>query len=442
MSAFKAYDIRGIYGEDITEELAYRLGYFIPRLFMCNKVLVGYDTRLSSESLYDALCEGITDSGADVYSLGLATTPMVYYATAKKGFPASVQITASHNAKQYNGFKISRENAIPVGGDSGLLELEQMVLTQKIEKSTKKGTVIPYSIREEYIAFLREKQKDFSNLKIVIDCSNGMTSLIARELFGESATYLFDTLDGTFPNHEPNPLIEANCKKLMEVVKQTGADIGIVFDGDGDRAVIVDETGAFVSPDLNIAIMAKELIRQPGEFVLHDIRTSKSVSEYIAQCGGKPYMWKVGHAFAKMKMRELNAVYGGELAGHYYFREFFYCDSAALAVIHILNMLAQRKQEGSTLSGLVKEIVKYAYSGEINFEVSNKEAAIQKVKKLFEQEKPVRVFNFDGIRCEYADFWYNLRLSNTENYVRLVCEAKTNEKMQEVIDKISSALQE
>ncbi|MCD6091209.1 MAG: hypothetical protein J7J72_06890, partial [Bacteroidales bacterium] len=333
MNAFKAYDIRGVYNRDFNKDDIYKIGFFLPRLMKSNKVLVGRDVRTSSPEIYKYLTKGITDSGADVYNTGLATTPMIYWGTAQYGFDASVMITASHNPKQYNGLKFSASNALPVGYDSGLSDLEQLVLNEKIEPATVKGKIIENDYRAEYLAFQKEKLKDVSNLNIAVDVSNGMAGLFIRDILGDNVHYIFEDLDGTFPNHEANPLEPENIVDAQKLVKETKADIGVIFDGDADRVMFVDENSRFISPDLIIALLANHFLKEKkaGVRVLQDIRTSKAVGEYVDKFNGEMHMWRVGRAYAALKLREIDGLFGGELAGHYYFKEFFYSDSGLLA---------------------------------------------------------------------------------------------------------------
>lgn len=440
MGAFKAYDIRGIYGKEITEDLAYRIGFFLPSLLEAKKVLVGRDVRLSSESLFHALAHGITDSGADVYDLGLATTPFVYFCTAMYGFSASVQITASHNPKEYNGFKVSRAGALPVGYDTGLSNLEKRVADGLIVPSANRGRIVKFDKRQDYIDFFKP-YLPASGLTIAVDCSNGMASLLIKDILGNSPVYINDELDGSFPNHEPNPLEEKNVEQLSALVKRIGADIGIIYDGDGDRVVFTDEQGNFISPDLIVAVMGHYFLEKEKGNVLYDIRTSRSVTEYIEKLGGTPHMWKVGHAFAKVKLRELKAIYGGELAGHYYFRDFFHCDSGILASLIVLTVVGRMKKQGVAFSSLIRSIVKYAFSGEINFKIERKEEAMNSLlDECTKREKPIAVYDFDGYRIEFPDWWFNVRPSNTEPYLRLVVEAKDSTSLAQRLGELRAVL--
>lgn len=440
MKGFKAYDIRGIYNKDFNADDIYRVGYFLPKLLSADKILVGRDVRSSSDEMFTALCSGINDFGADVYDAGLATTPMIYWGTAKHNFPASVQITASHNPPEYNGLKISKGQALPVGYESGLNELEKLVHEEKVKPLSCRGIVEEFELSHEYVKFLR-RWIDFTDISMAIDCSNGMASLLVKKLFGDTPEYLYDTLDGSFPNHEPNPLIEKNVEDLKKLVKEKGVDIGIIFDGDADRVMFVDEKGSFISPDLMIGILGLYFLEKEKGPVLHDIRTSRGVSEYIERLGGKPYMWKVGHAYAKVKLREIGAVYGGELAGHYYFRDFYNCDSGMLAAILVLNVVSRLKGRGKTVSEIVREVNPYAFSGEINFRIEKKQEAMEALKQTFtEKEKPSAVYDFDGYRIEFPDWWFNVRPSNTEPYLRLVVEGKTRDLMESKLNEIENVL--
>lgn len=439
MGAFKAYDIRGVYGQDFTKDTVYRIGTFLPGLLQASYVVVGRDVRTSSPEIFQALCDGITDAGCDVWDIGLATTPMVYYSTVHFNAEASVQITASHNPPQYNGLKISRKGAIPVGYDTGLKELEHLVTTQEVKKAAVKGKVIKKDALTPYIAFQKQYVPDVSNLDISIDCSNGMSSILIHDLLGERPHYLYDTLDGTFPHHEPNPLEEKNCKDLEAAVLANHSDVGVIYDGDADRVMFIDERGRFIQPDYITAVIGSELLSKEKGNTLVDIRTSRSTTEYLASLGSNVTIWKVGHAFAKMKIREIHGIFGGELAGHYYFRDFFNCDSGILASMIVLKVVARLKKEGKTFSSFVDSIVKYANSGENNFKLVHKDEAM---KALYDAYAPNadRVLDFDGYRIEYKTWWFNVRKSNTEPYLRLVVEAKDKALLDEKFAELSAII--
>ena len=446
MGAFHAYDIRGVYNVDFDKYTAYKVGYFIPELLSADKVLVGRDARTSSPEIHEYLLKGITDAGADVYDIGLSTTPMVYFGTAHYGFKASVQITASHNPAEYNGLKVSRENALPVGYDTGLGQIREWIESGRacIPAETR-GQVRPMDIKADYLAFLLKYKEDWSGLKIAMDVSNGMASLFVRDIFGDQPSYIYEEMDGSFPNHEPNPLVQKNVEDLKRLVAQTGADIGVIFDGDADRVMFVDENSRFISPDLMIAVLGHYFLEERGEkgYIHQDIRSSKAVGEYLATMGGIMNTWRVGRAYAALKLREIDGVYGGELAGHYYFRDFFYSDSGLLAAILILNVVAKMKAKGVSLSQLIGRIEKYQNSGEINFRVEDKVGAMDAVRDHFMSlEKSTAYMDFDGYRVEFPQWWFNIRPSNTEPYLRFLCEAVTKELLDEKVASVRKILAE
>jgi len=441
MKAFKAYDIRGIYNEDFNKEDAYKIGYFLPELLQADNVLVGRDARVSSDEIFEYLAQGIIDSGANVYNVGLATTPMVYYITAKHKFAASVQITASHNSREYNVMKISKADAIPVCVDTGLNTLLDMIQNREIYIADKKGKIVDYRVKDEYVEFLKTYVQDYSDIKMAVDCSNGMAGLLIKKLLGKKPVYLYEDMDGSFPNHEPNPLIESNVEDLKKTVVDEKCDIGVIFDGDADRVMFVDEMGKFISPDLMIGFMAHYFLEKEKGAVLEDIRTSKAVKQYVENLGGKMHTWRVGRAYATPKLREINGIYGGELAGHYYFRDFFYSDSGILASLIVLNLVSKFKKEGKVLSQLIAEIGKYANSGEINFKIEQKEEAMEVLKDYFvAEEEPMEILDFDGYRLEFKDWWFNVRPSNTEPYLRLLAEADDEKILNKKIKEIKTIL--
>lgn len=446
MGAFHAYDIRGIYGVDFDKTTAYKVGYFLPSLLKTDKVLVGRDCRTSSDEIHDNLIKGITDAGADVYDIGLSSTPMVYFATANYGFNASVQITASHNPAEYNGMKVSRENALPVGYDAGLGQIKEWIEEgRETPIAAKRGTVYEKDIHKDYIDFMLKYKGDYSDLNIAFDLSNGMANLFAKEIYGEKPHYLFDTLDGRFPNHEPNPLVAKNVEPLRQLVKKVKADIGVIYDGDADRVMFVDENGDFVAPDLVIAMMAKYFCDERGAknpLVLQEIRSSKAVAEYLQKYNADVHTWRVGRAFAAPKLREIDGLWGGELAGHYYFKDFFYSDSGLLASMIVLRIVAALKKEGKTFSQQIAEIAGYENSGEINFRLEDKAGAMKAVCDHFRATlgEPQKFMDFDGFRLEYPTWWFNVRPSNTEPYLRFICEATTQEELQARIAEVSDIL--
>lgn len=426
MSFFKAYDMRGVYGKDFDLETVYAIGRWLPTLLEASSLLVGRDVRDSSDAIFETLCRGLTESGCDVDNMGLATTPMVYYFTAKKGYQGSVQITASHNPKEHNGMKVSRAGALPVGYETGLAQLEKYVLSGALPPATEhRGVVREVRFQDEFVRDLKKNAPCLADLKVGVDCSSGMGALVMRDLLGNSPIYINEVLDGTFAAHPPNPLEVENCAQLIHLVQERGLDVGVIFDGDADRVMFIDEAGTFVQPDYLIAILARRYIRaEPGCTVIHDIRTSRGVIESLQAAGAQTVMGKVGHAYAKVLMRETGAACGGELAGHYYFRDFYFCDSGELAAMLILEEIAAAQREGVTFSELVAPICCYANSGEMNFHVEDKQGAMAAVLKSLEEfGEPQAFFDFDGYRVEFESWWLNVRPSNTEPYLRLIIEA-------------------
>lgn len=435
MGAFKAYDIRGVYNRDFNKEDVYKIGYFLPELLSTDKILVGRDVRTSSPEIFAYFCKGVEDAGAEVYDLGICTTPMVYWATAQYGFKASVMITASHNPKEYNGLKISRENALPVGFDTGLGQLERWLKERVVLPKENKGKTVDFDKKADYIRFQKQwVSEDTDYLKISVDCSNGMASMFIHELLGNKPHYIFDTLDGTFPNHEANPLEPENIVDICREVQKNNSDIGVIFDGDADRVMFVDEKSRFISPDLMIAVLGNYFLKEKGlkGKVLQDIRTSKSVRAYVEKLGSTMEMWRVGRAYAALKLREIDGIYGGELAGHYYFRDFNYSDSGLMACSLLLGIFAKFKREGVKVSEVIDSIATYANSGEVNFKLDNKQQAMEALRGHFTQEEePQAFYDFDGYRIEFKEWWFNVRPSNTEPYLRLIMEATSQKLLEE-----------
>ena len=456
MGFFKAYDMRGTFGVDFDLDTVYKVGLALPKVVKGKRWLVGRDCRTTSDAVHDALVKGLSESGAEVSDLGHCTTPMVYYFTAADGFDGSVMITASHNPPKDNGLKVSKATALPVGYANGLNEVERLVLDSNAKQSSNPGNQtikqLPSAL-SRYIAWQqgRVNLAALSGLKFAIDCSNGMFSLFVREMFPD-AVLLNDTPDGTFPAHSPNPLKAEAREQIAKIVREKGLDCGVIFDGDADRAMFVDERGEFVQPDYLIPIVARatmgsEELRVKSEElgkakIIHDVRTSRGAIETLREDGFEPVMVPVGHAFAKPILREIGALCGGELAGHYYFSEFFGCDSGLLAATRILGEIAKARQAGKTFSEMMKPIVsRYANSGEINFKVDNKEAAIERVlavaKSLGEETGRSEI---DGYRLEYRDGWISVRKSNTEPYLRLLVECRTKEMLDNWVRCLSGAV--
>lgn len=435
--------MRGEFGVDFDLDTVYRIGRWLPVILHAHRFLIGRDVRVTSHQIHDVLCKGLTETGVKVDDMGLATTPMVYFMTAKEAYDASVQITASHNPPNHNGMKVSKVGALPVGYDAGLGELERRVLSGKLPpKGPIPGVYHEVSYRDDFVRWLMKWGFDFSDIRFGVDCSDGMASLMVHDLFQKRGVYINDKMDGRFPHHSPNPLDPASREQLAQLVRENHLDCGVIFDGDADRVMFLDETGAFVSPDLLIPIIARHFLKnEPGATVIHDIRTSRGAIEALHALGAKTVMGKVGHAYAKVLMRQTKAVCGGELAGHYYFRDFFFCDSAGLASMVVLAALNEAKTLGQTFSQMMKPICTYANSGEINLKIQDKDAAIQAALKAAEAfGEPIGKEDFDGVRLELPDGWVNIRKSNTEPYLRLIAEAKDPAVLKERVAVLREAL--
>ena len=464
MSFFKAYDMRGTFGVDFDLETVYKVGKALPQVVKGRRWLVGRDCRVTSKDVRDALVKGLEEAGAEVTDLGLCTTPMVYFFTAEEDFDGSVMITASHNPPSDNGLKVSMRTALPVGYANGLNEVERIVNTEPASQGISEQAGSPSenlpAISEiknpalkTYVEWMKARKPDFGGLRIGIDCSNGMAAILVHELFPE-AVVINDTLDGRFPNHSPNPLKAEAREQIVSLVRKKRLDCGVIFDGDADRCMFVDERGEFVQPDYLIPIVARATLaagnraieqskQSNNPKIIHDVRTSRGAIEELRHMGCEPVMVPVGHAFAKPTLRKIGAVCGGELAGHYYFSEFHGCDSGVLAALRILGEVAKAKAGGKTFSEMMRPISGvYANSGEMNFKVEDKDAAIVRVLSCAATSlpPPVSRSEIDGIRIEYADAWVNIRKSNTEPYLRLIVECDTADRLENWIIVLKGAI--
>jgi len=445
MSApFKAYDVRGIYGTEVTEDLAYRLGRAYCDLISPKEVVVGHDMRPSSEPLSESLIRGLTEGGSDVTYIGLASTDMMYFTVINEEADGGVVITASHNPAKYNGLKFVRQAAIPMGIDSGLAEIEEMVRSGSFGQTRRTGKVIKKDVLEDFIAFMRGfvDPAKLTAMKVVVDTGNGMGGMIVPRLFEESPVKiipLFFELDGTFPNHEANPLIPENRRDLVSKVLEEKADLGIGLDGDADRAFFVDEKGEYCSADFILGLLAQPvLLTHPGAKIVYDVRCSDYVRDTVKKFGGTAHMGKVGHAYAKNFMREIGAEFGGEVSGHYYFKykdAFF--DSGNLTALLLLKVLSDRKEK---LSQAMAETENYYISGEINSTVSDPDAVMKRIRERYKNRG--RMVTIDGISIIGDTWWFNVRQSNTEPLVRLNCEAEAEEKMENLRDEVLAVIRE
>ena len=428
---FKAYDIRGIYPEQLNAEMAERIGRAFVVHTGAKKVVIGRDMRPHSVPLFEALAKGVMAQGADVIDIGLCSTPMSYHANGKLGADGSIMITASHNPAEWNGFKLCRKGAVPISGATGIADIEALALANEWTDAEKPGTLSTYDIAQEYASFLRSHAKMDRKLKVVVDYANAMGSY---EIAGIEDLFeiipMYKELDGTFPNHEANPLHTSTLDALRAKVKETGADFGAGFDGDADRCGFVDDQGEIIPMDMFTALIAQDILStDKGATILYDLRSSRAVPECIAEHGGRPVMSRVGHAFIKAQMREENAVFAGELSGHYYFRENFVAESQGLAMIKLANLICKENQKVSTMVDPLRK--KYVQSGEINSKVADVPAILNAIKEKYSDGN---MFELDGISVEYSNWWFNVRASNTEPLLRLIVEADTKELMEEKRD--------
>ncbi len=423
---FKAYDIRGVVPDELDEDVAAAVGAAFVKLTGARQIVTLHDMRTSSEPLAAAIARGATGQGANVIAGGLGSTDMVYYASGFLDVPG-IMVTASHNPAKYNGLKLCKAGAKPVGIETGLAQIKQYV-SDGVPAGQTRGTITDKDLLPGYASYLK-KLVDLSGirpLKVVVDAGNGMAGhTVPTVLAGLPVELvpLYFELDGTFPNHEANPIDPENLRDLREAVTEHRADIGLAFDGDADRCFVVDEKGEIVSPSVLTALIAtRELRREPGATVIHNLITSRAVPEIITENGGTPVRTRVGHSFIKAKMAETNAIFGGEHSGHFYFRDFWFADSGMLAALHALAALGTSTVP---LSQLLAEYSRYVASGEINSEVTDAAAVTAKVKRAYAGRPGVRTDELDGLTVEADNWWFNLRPSNTEPLLRFNAEAPT-----------------
>ncbi len=436
----KAYDIRGVVPDDVDEDLARAVGGAFVRLTGATTIVTAHDMRESSGPLSAAFAAGATAQGADVIEAGLASTDMLYFAAGKFDMPGAM-FTASHNPAKYNGIKLCRAGAAPVGQESGLREIRTMIEDGVPEYDGPQGSVSQRDVLSEYADYVRGLVPGLQGirpLKVVVDAGNGMGGHTVPTVFAPlplDVTELFFELDGSFPNHEANPIDPENLRDLQAKVREVGADIGLAFDGDADRCFVVDERGEIVSPSVLTALIAvRELAREPGSTIIHNLITSHAVPEIVGQHGGVAVRTRVGHSFIKGEMARTGAIFGGEHSGHFYFRDFWRADSGMLAALHVLAALGG--QDGP-LSGLLSEYSLYAASGEINSEVDDQAGAAAAIEAAYASRKGVTVDHLDGLTVQLSDgAWFNVRPSNTEPLLRLNVEAKDDAAMAAVRDDV------
>ncbi|HCO99544.1 MAG TPA: phosphomannomutase/phosphoglucomutase [Candidatus Moranbacteria bacterium] len=442
-SIFKAYDIRGLYPQDLNGQDAYQIGRAIVQHTNAKTIVIGADMRTSSPEIQAGLMRGITEQGANVINIGLVSTPMLYFASWKLNVDGGVMITASHNTAEWNGLKLCKKNAVPIGEGDGMEEIRDLALGGKFTPSETIGTLENNeTLKNEYFEYISGFfKKGLGKKKIVIDFANSVGAL-DKDIFEKfpddvEPVYLFEELDGTFPNHEANPLKLETLEALQEKVLAEKADLGISYDGDADRVGFVDEKGEIVPMDYMIALLAEETLKKyPGGTILMDLRSSNAVREVIEEAGGKVHRCRVGHSLIKGQMRRDDAIFAGELSGHYFFEENSKAEMTTLAVITLLNLL---NETGKTMSELTENLKRYFHSGEINSDVEDKVGMMNKLKEIY---KEGTLDELDGVRIDFADWWFNVRASNTEPKLRLNLEAKTKELMEQKRDELLNIIRE
>jgi phosphomannomutase len=436
---FKAYDVRGIYPTELDEEGAYAIGRAYVEQFEPKQIAVGRDMRLSSPSMAKAVMEGAADGGADVLDIGLVGTEMVYFAVGELELDGGIMVTASHNPKEYTGMKIVRAGALPVGGDSGLMEIRDRALAgYDRSRGQALGQVREVDVWPEYVLRVLSfvDLDEIKPLKVVIDAANGMAGVmlppILERLPIEAIPYFFEP-DGTFPNHEPNPLLPENREFIIEKVREHKADLGVAFDGDADRCFFVDDTGEFVPGDFVTTLLAESILeKNPGAKIIYDVRASWAVPEAIERAGGVPLINRVGHAFIKHRMREEDAVFGGEVSGHYYFKAFSQADSGVVPFLLMLELISKRDRKLSEILRPLRE--RYFLTGELNTPVPDVAQKLEELQQRFADEG--RISHLDGVSVD-ADEWHmNVRPSNTEPLLRLNLEARSRDLMEQKRDEV------
>jgi phosphomannomutase len=431
---FKAYDIRGVVPDQLDEDIARRVGAAfaaVQQLAAGGRVVIGYDMRPSSQPLAGAFAEGLTDSGVDVVDIGLASTDQLYFASGRLDIPGAM-FTASHNPARYNGIKLCRAGAAPVGKESGLVDIEKIVESGESAEPAEDrppGSVEQRDMLSEYAAHLHKLVPvSGRRLKVVVDAGNGMAGHTVPAVFEEldvELVSMYFELDGNFPNHEANPIDPANVEDLRARVVEEGADVGLAFDGDADRCFLVDERGEIVPPSALTALIAvRELEREPGSTIIYNLITSRAVPEIVRRHGGNPVRSRVGHSYIKATMAETGAIFGGEHSGHFYFRDFWRADSGMLAALHVLGALAEA------------DYSPYAASGEINTTVEDQQATLERIEQAYSGREGASVDHLDGLTVEHADWWFNVRASNTEPLLRLNVEGVDDATMTPVRDEV------
>ena len=440
-SIFKAYDIRGLYPSEVNEDAARQIGRGFVAYLQATRIAVSRDMRMSSPAVAAAFIDGAREQGADVVDYGMLATDMMYFAVARDEHDGGAQITASHNPKQYNGIKLVRREAFPLSGDAGLGEIHDMIASGTLPApAARRGTVSTLDVMGDYVAHVMSfiDPSLVKPFNVVLDAGSGMAGLVAPRLFEHlpcRTTRLCFDVDGTFPHHEANPLIEENRRDSVERVRRDRADIGIAWDGDADRCFFIDGTGEFIAGDFVTALLAEAfLMRHPGAKIVYDVRASYAVKDMVAKYGGTALMNRVGHSFFKRRMREEGAIFGGEVTGHYYFRDNFYADNGFIPALLMLELMSRK---GQTLHELLAPLrAKYFISGEINTKMPDMKVVQEKIDALSARYSDAKVYTMDGVSVEYPDWHFNVRASNTEPLIRLNLEATTQEMMERKRDEV------
>ena len=435
---FKAYDVRGVYPDEINEDVVYRIGRAFVEYLHPTTVAVGRDMRISSPALAAALIRGLSEQGADVVDLGLTTTDELYFAVGKFNYPAGIMVSASHNPKQYNGLKWCRENAIAISSETGGDEIRDLALAGNFPASARQGEVAQRDVTDDYVRHVLSfiDVAKIRPLKIAVDAGNGMAGMIVPKVFAHlpcELVPLYFELDGTFPNHPASPIEPENTEHLRALVPEQHCAMGVAFDGDADRMFLVDETGRLLGGDMVTALVAQSLLRKhPGATILYNLINSRSVPELIEREGGRAVRTRVGHSFIKAQMREENAIFGGEHSGHFYFRDNWYADSGLIAFLVVLELISE---SGKTVSELIAEVDQRARSGEINSEVADQGGRMRAIAEHYTAEGG-QVDTLDGITVSFPTWWFNVRPSNTEPLLRLNLEADTAAEMAKRRDEV------
>jgi phosphomannomutase len=442
---FKAYDVRGLYPSEINEEVARYIGRGFVAYLGAKRIGVSRDMRISSPGLAAAFIQGAREQGADVVDYGMLGTDMLYFGVGQDELAGGAQITASHNARQYNGVKMVRAGALPLSGDEGLGEIRDMIVNDRLPPpAATPGSVTPRNLIFEYV----EKVMSFIDpsvikpFKVVLDAGSGMAGLVAPLLFDQlpcQTTRLCFNIDGNFPVHEANPLIEENRRDITEEVIRQRADVGIAWDGDADRCFFIDGSGEFISGDFITALLAEAfLLKHPGATIIYDLRASRAVKDSVERHGGRALMNRVGHAFIKRRMRDEDGIFAGEVTGHYYFRDFWYADNGFIPALLILELMSRKNQSLRDLLRPLRE--QYFISGEINTKVASMDDVPKRLEVIEGRYKDGRIARLDGLSVDYPDWHFNVRASNTEPLLRLNLEATTPEQMEQKRDEVLSVI--